>query len=104
MHVDEYARCPLLLQHDCCDAPSLPRPAATPAYRGQIVASGSTAYSIPWPPSFQRTLDAMKVFLVDIISLTRANCAQPMNYYDSMVVMLVGLKLLLLLVWLCRDL
>ncbi len=64
----------------------------------QIVASSSTSYSIPWPASFQRLQDVMKVFLVDIISITRTNCAQPMNYFDSLVVLLVGVKVVLLLV------
>ncbi len=40
----------------------------------------------------------MQVFLVDVISLTRANCAQPMSYFSSLLVLLLGLKILLLLV------
>jgi hypothetical protein len=62
---------------------------------GQIVASSSTSYSIPWPDSFQGALDVFKVFLVDVISLTRA---RPMNYFVGLVVLVMGLKLLLLLV------
>ena len=65
---------------------------------GQIVASSSTSYSIPWPDSFQGALDVFKVFLVDVISLTRATCARPMNYFVGLVVLVMGLKLLLLLV------
>jgi hypothetical protein len=42
-----------------------------------------------------------KVFLVDVISLTRANCAQPMSYFDSLLVLLVGLKIILVLVRMC---
>ena len=45
---------------------------------------------------------------VDVISMTRANCAQPMTFYDSLVVMLVGFKVVVLLVlvlpWLVRAL
>jgi hypothetical protein len=37
------------------------------------------------------------VFLVDVISLTRANCAQPMSFYTSLVVVLVGFKLVIVL-------
>jgi hypothetical protein len=33
----------------------------------QIIASGSSAYDVPWPASFQRLLDVCKVFLVDVI-------------------------------------
>ena len=61
----------------------------------QIIASGSTAYDIPWPSGFMSFLDSLRVFLVDVISLTRANCAQPMSYYDSLVVVLVGFKIVL---------
>ena len=50
-------------------------------------------YAIPWPPAFQSLLSALRVFLVDVVSITRTNCAQPMNYYASMVVVLVGVKL-----------
>ena len=64
----------------------------------QIIASGSTAYAIPWPASFQAFLNGLRVFLVDVISLTRASCAQPMTYFSSLVVVLVGFKILLALV------
>jgi hypothetical protein len=37
------------------------------------------------------------VFLVDVVSITQASCAQSMNYYTSMVVVCVGLKLVLAL-------
>ncbi len=37
----------------------------------------------------------MRVFLVDVISLSRTNCAQPLDYYANMMVVLVGLKLAL---------
>ena len=36
------------------------------------------------------------MFLADVISLTRANCAQPMSYYTSLVVLLLAFKLVLL--------
>ncbi len=37
----------------------------------------------------------VQVFLVDVISLTRISCAQPMSYYTSLVVLLIGFKLTL---------
>ena len=61
----------------------------------QILASANTAYSIPWPSAFQSFLSVMEVFLVDVISVFRANCATPMTYYDSLVVVLVSFKILL---------
>ena len=56
----------------------------------QIVASASSAYSIPWPPSFNSLLSTLRVFLVDVVSITRTNCAQPMNYYGSLMTVLIG--------------
>jgi hypothetical protein len=35
---------------------------------------------------------------VDVVSLTRANCAQPMTFYSSMVLVLLGFKIVLLLI------
>jgi hypothetical protein len=54
----------------------------------------------PPPPiqSFGSYLDTLKLFLVDIISLTKANCSNPMNYYQSLVLVLVGFKAALLTV------
>ena len=70
----------------------------------KIIASASNVYAIPWPPAFQSLLSALRVFLVDIVSITRTNCAQPMNYYSSMLLVLLGVKgvlaLLLLGPWL----
>ena len=108
----------------------------------QIIASCSTVYDIPWPTSFLSFVSDMRVFLVDIISITKgsrrelltlvwggggppppppllfsvvivcvclcvrvcvsvlglsASCAQPMTYYASMMVVLIGLKLALTL-------
>ena len=63
----------------------------------QIIASASTAYTIPWPPAFTSFLSVLRVFLVDVVSITRTNCAQPLDYYASMTVVLVGVKVLLLL-------
>jgi hypothetical protein len=37
----------------------------------------------------------MRLFLVDVVSITKANCAQPMNYYASLTLVLVGLKVAL---------
>ena len=63
----------------------------------QIIASGSTVYDIPWPPEFMSFISTLRLFLVDVISITKASCAQPMNYYDSMVVVLLGMKIVLVL-------
>ena len=63
----------------------------------QILASGSTAYEIPWPGSFSSFLSTLRLFLVDVISITRTNCAQPMNYYASMMAVLIGVKVVLVL-------
>ena len=57
----------------------------------QIIASASTVYDIPWPPQFMSFISTMRVFLIDIVSITKANCAQPMNYYASMMLVLVGM-------------
>ncbi len=46
------------------------------------------------PPCLPRCL---RVFLVDVVAITQASCAQPMNYYASMMVVCVGLKLALVL-------
>ena len=56
----------------------------------QIIASASTAYSIPWPPSFNSLLSTLRIFLVDVVSITRTNCAQPMTYYGSLMTLLIG--------------
>ena len=63
----------------------------------QIVASGSTVYAIPWPPQFMSFISTLRLFLIDVISITKANCAQPMNYYGSMMLLLVGFKVVLIL-------
>ena len=63
----------------------------------QIIASGSAVYAIPWPPGFLSFISALRIFLVDVISITKANCAQPMTYYASLTIVLVGLKIALVL-------
>ena len=65
--------------------------------RRQIIASGSTVYDIPWPPQFMSFISTLRLFLIDVVSITKANCARPMTYYDSMMVVLVGTKLVLVL-------
>ena len=42
----------------------------------QVLASASSAYDIPWPPQFLHFLDGMRVFLVDVVSVSRISCAQ----------------------------
>jgi hypothetical protein len=34
----------------------------------------------------------LQLFLVDLITVTKANCAQPMNYYQSLLVTLISFK------------
>jgi hypothetical protein len=63
----------------------------------QIIASANSAYDIPWPAAFRRFLSLLRVFLIDVVAITQASCAQPMSYYASMMVVCVGLKLALAL-------
>ena len=69
----------------------------------QTIASASTVYNVPWPPAFMSFISSLRVFLIDVVSITKASCTQPMNYYASMMLALLGLKLavvlLLLLPW-----
>jgi hypothetical protein len=64
----------------------------------QIIASANSAYSIPWPSRFKALLNFARLFLVDIISLTKADCASPVLYYRSLLYTLVGFKFLVLLI------
>ena len=54
-------------------------------------------YDIPWPPQFMAFISTLRVFLIDVVSITKANCARPMNYYDSMMLVLMGTKAVLVL-------
>ena len=42
-------------------------------------------------------ISTLRVFLVDVVSITKASCAQSMDYYDSMMLVLVGMKVVLIL-------
>jgi hypothetical protein len=70
----------------------------------QIIASANSVYEIPWPTSFAAFLDVLKVFLVDVVTITRTNCARRMDYYQSLLVTLllfkVAIVLVLMLSWL----
>jgi hypothetical protein len=46
--------------------------------------------------TFSGFLDAMKVFLVDVLVIIKASCARPLSYFEGLLVMLVGFKALLL--------
>jgi hypothetical protein len=37
----------------------------------QIISSANSVYSIPWPDSFSAFLDLLKVFMIDIITITK---------------------------------
>ena len=63
----------------------------------QIIASASAVYDIPWPPAFLSFISMLRLFLADIISITKAECSQPMNYYTALLVVLMGLKIALAL-------
>jgi hypothetical protein len=58
----------------------------------QIVASANSAYNIPWPSSFASLLDVLKLFLIDVISLTKADCASPVMFYKTLLITLLGFK------------
>jgi hypothetical protein len=42
----------------------------------QVLASANGVYEIPWPTSFAAFLDFLKVFLVDLVTISRTNCAE----------------------------
>ena len=54
-------------------------------------------YNIPWPSAFMSFISSLRLFLIDVVSITKASCARPMTYYDSLVAVLVGTKVVLLL-------
>ena len=58
----------------------------------------------PLAPDFSNLLDVMKVFMVDIITVTKANCAARMDYYQQLLLTLMVFKtvlaVVLLLAWL----
>jgi hypothetical protein len=62
----------------------------------QIVAAANSAYSIPWPPSFASLQNAMKLFLIDVISLSKADCASPVLYYQTLLITLLGFKAIII--------
>ena len=37
----------------------------------QIISSANSVYDIPWPTSFSSFLDLLKVFMVDLITITK---------------------------------
>jgi hypothetical protein len=73
----------------------------------QIIASANSAYSIPWPPVFSGFMLSLRVFLIDVASITQLGCSQPVTYYTSLCIALVGLKVALLALllgpWLWRH-
>jgi hypothetical protein len=42
----------------------------------QIISSANSVYDIPWPTSFSSFLDVLKVFLVDLITITKVRRAR----------------------------
>ncbi len=63
----------------------------------QIIASANSAYAIPWPPLFSRLLLSLRLFLIDVASITQLGCSQPVTFYTSLCIVLLGLKLALAL-------
>lgn len=49
----------------------------------QIVGSANVAFRINWPTVFEDAINAMKVAMLDVITITRAGCAAPMTFYDT---------------------
>jgi hypothetical protein len=41
----------------------------------QIISAANSAYNIPWPSAFASLQNVLKLFLIDVISLTKADCA-----------------------------
>ena len=39
----------------------------------QIMSSANSVYDIPWPRSFSSFLDLLKVFMVDLITITKVS-------------------------------
>jgi hypothetical protein len=58
----------------------------------QIIAAANSAYSIPWPSSFAALQNVLKLFLIDVISLSKADCASPVMYYKTLLITLLGFK------------
>jgi hypothetical protein len=73
----------------------------------QIIASANSAYDIPWPSAFGDFLLSLRVALIDIVAISRSNCAQPMDFYASLLLVCVGLKVVVAVVavapWLWRS-
>ncbi|KAA0173613.1 hypothetical protein FNF27_04947 [Cafeteria roenbergensis] len=49
----------------------------------QILAATVTAYDIPWPVEFGDTVNALRIFVLDIVQATRVQCAQPVGFLES---------------------
>ena len=61
------------------------------------MAAAGVSYSIPWPTAFHAFIAALRIFLVDVIAMTKAGCPQRVTFYTSLVVTLLGLKVVVLL-------
>ena len=58
----------------------------------QIIASANSVYDIPWPTSFSAFMDVMKLFQVDLLTITKANCTVRLDYYQSLLLTLLLFK------------
>lgn len=59
---------------------------------GQVFAAASGSFSVPWPTLFAESLDYMKVFLLDVLTMLRTSCATPTSFYDNFFVTVVAFK------------
>lgn len=55
----------------------------------QVVGAANSSYTIAWPAAFNSLVAMLKVFLLQVVTVLRAECASSMTYYDSMLVTLL---------------
>jgi len=64
----------------------------------QIIGNANTAFSAPWPASFVTFANAMKVFMLELLALTRTSCATPVTFYTSFSFNVFGMTAVSLLI------
>ena len=57
----------------------------------QIVGNANTAFAAPWPSQFVELATGMKVFMLELLTLTRTSCTTPVTFYTAFNVNVVGL-------------
>ena len=48
----------------------------------QVVTCANSIYVAPWPSQFAGFLDTFKVFLLDIMTITKSNCSTRLTYFQ----------------------